>query len=128
MEKDPVVIASIARTPMGSFQGTLSSVAGPDLGSVAIKSSLERANIDPGVISEVIMGCVLPAGQGQAPARQAAINAGIPVAVGATTINKMCGSGMKATMFGHDLVVAGSANIAVVGGLESMSNTPYLLP
>ncbi|MBT06935.1 MAG: acetyl-CoA C-acyltransferase [Rhodospirillaceae bacterium] len=128
MEKDPVVIASIARTPMGSFQGTLSSVTGPDLGSVAIKSSLERANIDPGDISEVIMGCVLPAGQGQAPARQAAINAGIPVAVGATTINKMCGSGMKATMFGHDLVVAGSANIAVVGGLESMSNTPYLLP
>jgi len=113
---------------MGSFQGTLSSVAGPDLGSVAIKSSLERANIDPGDVSEVIMGCVLPAGQGQAPARQAAINAGIPVAVGATTINKMCGSGMKATMFGHDLVVAGSANIAVVGGLESMSNTPYLLP
>ena len=128
MEKDPVVIASIARTPMGSFQGTLSSVAGPDLGSVAIKSSLERASIDPGDVSEVIMGCVLPAGQGQAPARQAAINAGIPVAVGATTINKMCGSGMKATMFGHDLVVAGSANIAVVGGLESMSNTPYLLP
>ena len=128
MEKDPVVIASIARTPMGSFQGTLSSVAGPDLGSVAIKSSLDRANIDPGDVSEVIMGCVLPAGQGQAPARQAAINAGIPVAVGATTINKMCGSGMKATMFGHDLVVAGSANIAVVGGLESMSNTPYLLP
>ena len=128
MEKDPVVIASIARTPMGSFQGSLSSVAGPDLGSVAIKSSLERASIDPGDVSEVIMGCVLPAGQGQAPARQAAINAGIPVAVGATTINKMCGSGMKATMFGHDLVVAGSANIAVVGGLESMSNTPYLLP
>ena len=128
MEKDPVVIASIARTPMGSFQGTLSSVTGPDLGSVAIKSSLERANIDPGDVSEVIMGCVLAAGQGQAPARQAAINAGIPVAVGATTINKMCGSGMKATMFGHDLVVAGSANIAVVGGLESMSNTPYLLP
>ena len=88
MEKDPVVIASIARTPMGSFQGTLSSVTGPDLGSVAIKSSLERANIDPGDVSEVIMGCVLAAGQGQAPARQAAINAGIPVAVGATTINK----------------------------------------
>ena len=128
MEKDPVVIASIARTPMGSFQGALSSVTGPDLGSVAIKSSLARASIDPGDVSEVIMGCVLPAGQGQAPARQAAIRAGVPVEVGATTINKMCGSGMKATMFGHDLITAGSASITVVGGLESMSNTPYLLP
>ena len=128
MEKDPIVIAGIARTPMGSFQGSLSSLTAPELGSVAIRSSLERSAIDPCDISEVIMGCVLPAGQGQAPARQASIKAGIPVDVGATTINKMCGSGMKATMLGHDLIRAGSANIAVVGGLESMSNTPYLLP
>jgi acetyl-CoA C-acetyltransferase len=128
MEKDPIVISSIARTPMGSFQGSLSSLTGPELGSVAIKASLERAAIEPSDVSEVIMGCVLAAGQGQAPARQAAINAGIPVDVGATTINKMCGSGMKATMLGHDLIRAGSANIVVVGGLESMSNTPYLLP
>ena len=128
MTKDPIVIVGMARTPMGSFQGSLSSVSGPKLGSVAIKSALERAQVLNENVSEVIMGCVLPAGQGQAPARQAALGAGIPMDVGATTINKMCGSGMKATMFGHDLIVAGSANIAVVGGLESMSNAPYLLP
>ena len=128
MTEDPIVIVGMARTPMGSFQGSLSSVSGPKLGSVAIKSALERAQILNENVSEVIMGCVLPAGQGQAPARQAALGAGIPMDVGATTINKMCGSGMKATMFGHDLIVAGSADIAVVGGLESMSNAPYLLP
>ena len=128
MTKDPIVIVGMARTPMGSFQGSLSSMSGPKLGSVAIKSALERAQVLNENVSEVIMGCVLPAGQGQAPARQAALGAGIPMDVGATTINKMCGSGMKATMFGHDLIVAGSANIAVVGGLESMSNAPYLLP
>jgi len=128
MTKDPIVIVGMARTPMGSFQGSLSSMSGPKLGSVVIKSALERAQVLNENVSEVIMGCVLPAGQGQAPARQAALGAGIPMDVGATTINKMCGSGMKATMFGHDLIVAGSANIAVVGGLESMSNAPYLLP
>ena len=128
MTKDPIVIVGMARTPMGSFQGSLSSMSGPKLGSVAIKSALERAQVLNENVSEVIMGCVLPAGQGQAPARQAALGAGVPIDVGATTINKMCGSGMKATMFGHDLIVAGSANIAVVGGLESMSNAPYLLP
>ena len=128
MTEDPIVIVGMARTPMGSFQGSLSSVSGPKLGSVAIKSALERAQVLNENVSEVIMGCVLPAGQGQAPARQAALGAGVPMDVGATTINKMCGSGMKATMFGHDLIVAGSADIAVVGGLESMSNAPYLLP
>ena len=128
MARDPIVIASIARTPMGSFQGSLSLLTAPELGAAAIKASLERAAIEPDDVSEVIMGCVLPAGQGQAPARQAAIKAGIPVSVGATTINKMCGSGMKATMLGHDLITAGSGDIVVVGGLESMSNTPYLLP
>ena len=128
MARDPIVIASIARTPMGSFQGSLASLTAPELGAAAIKASLERAAIEPDGVSEVIMGCVLPAGQGQAPARQAAIKAGIPVSVGATTINKMCGSGMKATMLGHDLITAGSGDIIVVGGLESMSNTPYLLP
>lgn len=128
MTEDPIVIVGMARTPMGSFQGSLSSISAPKLGSVAITAALERAQISNEDVSEVIMGCVLPAGQGQAPARQAALGAGVPMDVGATTINKMCGSGMKATMFGHDLIVAGSADIAVVGGLESMSNAPYLLP
>ena len=128
MTEDPIVIVGMARTPMGSFQGSLSSISAPKLGSVAITAALERAQVSNEDVSEVIMGCVLPAGQGQAPARQAALGAGVPMDVGATTINKMCGSGMKATMFGHDLIVAGSADIAVVGGLESMSNAPYLLP
>ena len=128
MTEDPIVIVGMARTPMGSFQGSLSSISAPKLGSVAIRAALERAHVLNEDVSEVIMGCVLPAGQGQAPARQAALGAGVPMDVGATTINKMCGSGMKATMFGHDLIVAGSADIAVVGGLESMSNAPYLLP
>ena len=128
MQEDPIVIAGMARTPMGSFQGSLATVSAPELGSVAIKSALERAGVAPEAISEVVMGCVLAAGQGQAPARQAAIGAGIPTDVGATTVNKMCGSGMKATMFGYDMIIAGSAEITVTGGLESMSNTPYLLP
>lgn len=128
MHEDPIVIAGMARTPMGSFQGSLASVSAPKLGSVAIESALGRAGVPPEDVSEVLMGCVLPAGQGQAPARQAAIGAKVPTSVGATTINKMCGSGMKATMLGCDLILAGSAEIAVTGGLESMSNTPYLLP
>ncbi|MDH3229440.1 MAG: acetyl-CoA C-acyltransferase [Alphaproteobacteria bacterium] len=124
---DPIVIASAARTPMGGFQGELAPLTAPQLGSAAIRAALERAGVAGEDVSEVIMGCVLPAGMGQAPARQASFGAGIPQAVGCTTINKMCGSGMKAAMFGHDLIAAGSADIVVAGGLESMSNAPYLL-
>ena len=124
---DPIVIASAARTPMGGFQGELAPLTAPQLGSAAIRAALERAGVAGEDVSEVIMGCVLPAGMGQAPARQASFDAGIPQAVGCTTINKMCGSGMKAAMFGHDLIAAGSADIVVAGGLESMSNAPYLL-
>jgi acetyl-CoA C-acetyltransferase len=124
---DPIVIASAARTPMGGFQGELSPVTAPTLGSTAIEAALGRAGVKGEEVGEVIMGCVLPAGMGQAPARQASFGAGIPEAVGCTTINKMCGSGMKAAMFAHDLLVAGSADIVVAGGLESMSNAPYLL-
>jgi len=125
--KDPIVIASAARTPMGGFQGELSPLTAPQLGSAAIAAALKRASVKGEEVSEVVMGCVLPAGMGQAPARQASFGAGIPQAVGCTTINKMCGSGMKAAMFGHDLIAAGSADIVVAGGLESMSNAPYLL-
>jgi acetyl-CoA C-acetyltransferase len=124
---DPIVIASAARTPMGGFQGELSAVTAPTLGSVAIEAALGRAGVKGEEVGEVVMGCVLPAGMGQAPARQASFGAGIPEAVGCTTINKMCGSGMKAAMFAHDLIAAGSAEIVVAGGLESMSNAPYLL-
>ena len=124
---DPIVITAAARTPMGGFQGELSPVTAPQLGSAAIAAALARASVDGADVGEVVMGCVLPAGMGQAPARQAAFGAGIPEAVGCTTINKMCGSGMKAAMFGHDLIAAGSADIVVAGGLESMSNAPYLL-
>ncbi|HYD06711.1 MAG TPA: acetyl-CoA C-acetyltransferase, partial [Reyranella sp.] len=119
---DPVVIVSAVRTPLGRFQGELSPVSGNALGAHAIKAALDRAGLTAGKIDEVLMGCVLPAGQGQAPARQAARAAGLPDAVGATTVNKVCGSGMKATMLGHDLLRAGSAGIVVSGGMESMSN------
>ncbi len=128
MNQDPIVIAGIARTPMGSFQGALQAVTAPELGSAAIRGALERAKVPSQDVSEVIMGCVLPAGQGQAPARQAAIGAGIPVDAGATTINKMCGSGMRAAMFAHDALAVGNADVVVAGGLESMSNAPYVLP
>ncbi|MGD9837559.1 MAG: acetyl-CoA C-acyltransferase [Afipia sp.] len=124
---DPVVIVSAVRTPLGRFQGELSSFSGHNLGSHAIGAALERAKLAPEQIDEVLMGCVLPAGQGQAPARQAARGAKLPDATGATTINKVCGSGMKATMLAHDLINAGSANIVVSGGMESMTNAPYLL-
>jgi len=124
---DPVVIVSAVRTPLGRFQGDLSSFSGHNLGSHAIGAALERAKLSPDQIDEVLMGCVLPAGQGQAPARQAARGAKLPDATGATTINKVCGSGMKATMLAHDLINAGSANIVVSGGMESMTNAPYLL-
>ena len=124
---DPVVIVSAVRTPLGRFQGDLSSFSAHNLGSHAIGAALERAKLSPDKIDEVFMGCVLPAGQGQAPARQAARGAKLPDATGATTINKVCGSGMKATMLAHDIINAGSADIVVSGGMESMSNAPYLL-
>src|SRR6202451_3431635 len=127
MSNDPVVIAAIARTPMGAFQGELSSLTAAELGAAAIKAALARSGLKPEQIDEVIMGCVLPAGQGQAPARQAALGAGLPLSVGCTTVNKMGGSGMKATMPAHDLLLAGTAEAIVAGGMESMSNAPYLL-
>jgi acetyl-CoA C-acetyltransferase len=125
---DPIVIVSAARTPMGGFQGELKSFAAPELGAAAIRAAVERAKLKPEDVQEVIMGCVLPAGQGQAPARQASLGAGLPLAAGCTTVNKMCGSGMKAAMFAHDLLLSQSAEIIVAGGMESMSNAPYLLP
>ena len=128
MNKEQVVITGMARTPMGSFQGSLSSEKAPDLGSIAIKGAIKRANIKPEDIDDVVMGCVLPAGMGQAPARQAAIGAGIPNTTGATTINKMCGSGMRAAMIATDQLLAGSSLISLAGGIESMSNAPYILP
>jgi len=128
MHKDPVVIVSAARTPMGAFQGELKDLAAPQLGAAAIRAAVERAGIKPEQVEEVIMGCVLPAGQGQAPARQAAIAAGLPLSTGRTTVNKMCGSGMKAAMFAHDMLAAEGKEIMVAGGMESMTNAPYLLP
>ena len=125
---DPIVIVSAARTPMGGFQGELASLTAPQLGAAAIRAALERAGLNAEQVQEVIMGCVLPAGLGQAPARQAALGAGLPLAAGCTTINKVCGSGMKATMLAHDLLLAGSNEVMVAGGMESMSNAPYLLP
>ena len=127
MTQDPIVIVGMARTPVGSFQGALADVKAPALGAAAIESALQRAGVPAEDVSEVIMGCVLPAGMGQAPARQAAHGAGVPRSVGATTINKMCGSGMRAAMFGHDQLVAESSDVVVAGGLESMTNAPYLL-
>jgi acetyl-CoA C-acetyltransferase len=124
---DPVVIVSAVRTPMGAFQGELKQFAAAELGAAAIRAAVERAKIKPEQVEEVIMGCVLPAGQGQAPARQASLGAGLPLAAGCTTVNKMCGSAMKAAMLAHDLLVAGTNDIMVAGGMESMSNAPYLL-
>lgn len=125
--QDPIVIVGSARTPMGGFQGDLKDATAPELGASAIRAALDRSGVAPDAVEETVFGCVLPAGQGQAPARQAAIGAGLPFAVGATTVNKMCGSGMKAVMLAHDLIAAGSASIAVAGGMESMTNAPYLL-
>ncbi|MGK0169010.1 MAG: acetyl-CoA C-acetyltransferase, partial [Gammaproteobacteria bacterium] len=127
MTDDPIVIASGARTPMGSFQGELAAMTAPKLGAAAIQAALQRAGVAPEDVQEVIMGCVLAAGQGQAPARQASVGAGIPFDAGCTTINKMCGSGMKAAMLAHDLLKAGTNDIMVAGGMESMTNSPYLL-
>jgi acetyl-CoA C-acetyltransferase len=128
MQTDPIVIVGLARTPMGAFQGELKGFSAPELGAAAIRAAVERAKIRPEEVQEVIMGCVLPAGQGQAPARQAALGAGLPLAVGCTTVNKMCGSGMKAAMFAHDLLKSDSVDLVVAGGMESMTNAPYLLP
>ena len=128
MLNDPIVIVSAARTPMGAFQGDLRTFTAPELGAAAIRAAVERAQIKPEQVQEVVMGCVLPAGQGQAPARQASLGAGLPLAAGCTTVNKMCGSGMKAAMFAHDLLAAGTNDIMVAGGMESMTNAPYLLP
>jgi len=125
---NPVVIVGAARTPMGGLQGDFASVAAWQLGGTAIRAAVEHAGIPPDAVDEVIMGCVLPAGQGQAPARQASLDGGVPLAAGCTTINKMCGSGMKAAMFAHDQLLAGSNDVMVAGGMESMSNAPYLLP
>lgn len=124
---DPVVIVSAARTPLGRFQGALASLSASAIGAHAIKAAIDRAGIGADEVEEALIGNVLQAGQGQAPARQAARAAGLPDATGATTINKVCGSGMKATMLAHDLIVAGSASFVVAGGMESMSNAPYLL-
>ena len=124
---DPIVIASYARTPMGAFQGGLSSVKATALGSVAVKAALERAGVRGEQVDQIIMGCVLPAGLGQAPARQAALGAGLPLSVTATTVNKMCGSGMQAAIMAFDALAAGSSDIIVAGGMESMSGAPYLL-
>lgn len=128
MSQDAVVIVSAARTPMGGMMGSLSDVRAPDLCATSIKAAIERAGVQAEDVDEVVMGCVLPAGLGQAPARQASRAAGIPDAAGATTVNKMCGSGMKAVMLAHDQILAGSANIMVAGGMESMSQAPYILP
>lgn len=126
--QDPIVIVGAARTAMGGFQGALAGVAAADLGAAAIGAALDGVGLAREAVEEILMGCVLPAGQGQAPARQAALKAGLPLGAGATTVNKMCGSGMKAAMLAHDLILAGSAEVIVAGGMESMSNAPYLLP
>jgi len=128
MNNDPIVIVGAARTPMGGFQGDFASLAASDLGAVAIKAAVERAGIQPAEVDKVIFGCVLPAGQGQAPARQASLKAGLPLAAGCTTVNKMCGSAMEAMILAHDALVAQSADVIVAGGMESMSNAPYLVP
>ena len=128
MIQDPVVIVAAKRTPLGAFQGALGAVSATELSATASRSALESCSLAAEAVDEVLLGCVLPAGLGQAPARQAALTAGIPVAVPCTTISKVCGSGMQATMLGHDLIRAGSAKIVVIGGMESMSNAPYLMP
>lgn len=127
-DQDPIVITGAMRTALGGFQGALADMTASEIGATAIRAALEHSALDADSIDEVVMGCVLPAGQGQAPARQASLGAGLPLGTNSTTVNKMCGSGMKAAMFAHDLLLAGSAKIAVAGGMESMTNAPYLLP
>ncbi|EQB33355.1 acetyl-CoA C-acyltransferase [Sphingobium ummariense] len=128
MSEDPVVIAGYARTPMGSFQGALAPLKATELGAAAVKAAVERAGVSPEAIDRIYMGCVLPAGLGQAPARQAALGAGLPQSVEATTVNKMCGSGMQAAIMAHEALAAGTADVIVAGGMESMTNAPYALP
>ncbi|QYD68836.1 acetyl-CoA C-acetyltransferase [Paraburkholderia edwinii] len=125
---DPIVIVAAARTPIAAFQGDFTALSAPQLGAAAIEAAVQRAGLQPGQIDEAVIGCVLPAGQGQAPARQAALGAGLPLSTGSTTVNKMCGSGMRAAMFAHDMLAVGSAEVIVAGGMESMTNAPYLLP
>ncbi|MCH2292531.1 MAG: acetyl-CoA C-acyltransferase, partial [SAR324 cluster bacterium] len=127
-EKENIVITGMARTPMGAFQGTLKDASCAELGAASIRAALERSRVGADEVSETIMGCVLPAGQGQAPARQAALGAEMPLSVCCTTVNKMCGSGMKSAMLAHDLLLGGEERILVAGGMESMTNAPYLLP
>ena len=127
MPADPIVIVSYARTPMGGFQGALGPVVATELGATAVKGALARAKVAPEAVDQIFMGCVLPAGLGQAPARQAALKAGLPDGVAATTVNKMCGSGLQAAILAHDILAAGSADVVVAGGMESMTNAPYLL-
>jgi acetyl-CoA C-acetyltransferase len=127
MSADPVVIVSFARTPMGGFQGALSGVKATELGATAVRAAVERAGVDPAKIEQIIMGCVLPAGLGQAPARQAGLGAGLSLGVEATTVNKMCGSGMQAAIMAHDALAAGSVDLIVAGGMESMTGAPYLM-
>ncbi len=124
---DPIVILSYARTPMGSFQGSLAGASATQLGAAAVGAAVERAGLSPEAVEKIFMGCVLPAGLGQAPARQAALGAGLPPSVEATTVNKVCGSGMQAAIFAHDMLAVGSADLIVAGGMESMSNSPYLM-
>lgn len=124
---DPVVIAAYARTPMGGFQGALAGAKATELGAAAVRAAVERAGLAPDAADQIFMGCVLPAGLGQAPARQAALGAGLPTSVTATTVNKMCGSGMQAAILAHDALAAGSADVIIAGGMESMSNAPYLM-
>ncbi|WDM57767.1 acetyl-CoA C-acyltransferase [Pseudomonas sp. NEEL19] len=127
LSNDPIVIVSAVRTPMGGLQGDLKSLTAPQLGSAAIRGAVERAGIDAASVEQVLFGCVLPAGQGQAPARQAALGAGLDKHTTCTTLNKMCGSGMQAAIMAHDLLLAGTAEVVVAGGMESMTNAPYLL-
>jgi acetyl-CoA C-acetyltransferase len=127
MSADPVVIVAYARTPMGGFQGALAPVSATELGATAVRAAVERSGVPAEAVDQVVMGCVLPAGLGQAPARQAALKAGLPQSAEATTVNKMCGSGMQAAILGHDLLAAGSADVVVAGGMESMTNAPYLM-
>ena len=124
---DPIVIVSAARTPIGGLLGDFSALSAHQLGSIAIKAAIERAGVPGDAVNEVLLGNCLMAGQGQAPARQAALGAGLPQSVGAVTLSKMCGSGMRAMMFGHDMLAAGSAEVIVAGGMESMSNAPHLM-
>lgn len=128
MAQDPIVIAGMARTPIGNFQGAFTGVAATALGAHAIREAVGRAGVKPEAVEEVLMGCVLPAGLGQAPARQASIGAGLPKSAGCVTVNKVCGSGMKAVMTAHDAIAAGAAETIVAGGMESMTNAPHLLP